>query len=1733
MIFIDEMKNLKIYKTPLFLPTMEDDKKRGSSILLLTPDYNSSKRIMNSPLFINRLRYSSYYIEKDVSYYIGRSNIKEVEESYLDYLKESSDQVLTEMSSAERNKLPDSAFGLPKQRKYPLDCRERVLSAIKFFNYVSKEDEKELADNINKAIDKFFDSGEYPTVGKGNRFYKYYKYKSVTESYDITQCFSWYHVERDSEYISNPENKGGWDEELYYKNFEDAVKAVNMKSDEDELKAYVYTASKDLEAIYLGSIIIKRDGVESVTWLWDKQEDISDDNIERIIDIQNNNKVLIEIAYKNDKGAEVPKICPKCGGEVKVFLRGEPVFLCTKCEKYFGTVPFNEVAVERNIDSNKFLKNISESSVINTGDKVIFFNEDGVNDTQLRKLLYADRLRRREDVILLYDQVKRDVPFINYTFPEIEKYQKKNIFVDLYYYNKIFFENNNWVLNKGLKLYLDFMDRLINNPKIKSAGYTKKTIFIPLSDWSRSPMIWNFRESINPVSIIYQLMYSGMSNQLLKLFGDCDIVFMSSDKYFKMNFSQIDMANIKKIANTLKLFVVKMVKGEEFDASDMDTSFDNAQSKNVIKANIIDKIELSKGVDLTSAISTVKTQKKEIAKDNNGIVASPITNTTPQSKKVEDIVKDKEDDKNISKLALNKPDIDNEKKIKNNINIKKLADAIDDVVDNVDSEEDAWDMLDNEEIKQIIIDLDSTADDGVDMTPGRSSRMIELDKKLMEAEVKGKSIKEILEPKEEKKDTVTELKLSTPNEEWKNLTYMNFDKKYDIDKDIINCFRHFSNVSRPIAIRSINVEDNSTSEDRVELYTVEMEDYRGKRFTVKLDIPIMVDNRFLLRGNYKTIQTQFCNMPIIKTDFDTCQVVSNYMKIFIRRFGSGAGKSLPTVSKFLKAVKKYEGRKIKFSFGNNTKICSKYYLPIDYIDIAGTLSKIETDEFIIYFNQDEVREIHTIEEGKGLAYMYNKKTNEIVYYTDSDPNSFVNVLLDQFTFEDKYSDFLDLVYSATSSTVCAYSRCSIMNSQIPLIIICCYHEGLRTTLQKANISYQIKSTLTKEERRDRDLDWIKFKDGYVLYKSTYESSLLLNGLKTCPTDLFEIAEIDNKNMYLEFLDSFGGRIKADGLENFYDLMVDPITKEVLEFYKFPTDYVSILLYSNALLADNKFFKHTNTASKRIRRYELIAVYTYKVLADEYGSYANQLKHSRTAAEFSVKQSAVIDKFLTDTISSDDSCINALQTVETTNAVTSKGPSGMNNDRAYSLDKRTYDDSMLNILGMSTGFASNSGITRQITIDANVEGERGYVKTIDGDTSKMNTTKSLTVTEALTPFGSTRDDPMRTAMTFIQTAKHTVRTEDSDPLLVTNGSDEALAYLTSDRFAFKAKKEGKIIEMDDKHILIEYVDGAKEYINLVETIEKNSDGGYYVPLKLDAIKGLKVGSKVQENQIVAYDKYSFSNSLGESDNIAYNIGKLAKVAIINTDEGFEDSGIITERMAEKLSTRINLQFAVTLDKETTVLSMLKVGDKVEAGDNLITWQAPFDDEEADALMKVLTSDEVSELGKRKLKSSVTGKVTAIKMFRTIELEDMSESLRTIVDEYEKPYRELYEKYKENNLDISQIPAHYILPATGKLKKAQNAVVIEFYVEYMDTVGVGDKIVYFSANKATEKDLIPKGKEPYTAFRPNEPIDAFVSETSIDKRMVCSTPIYGSLQKLMIELDRSIKDIMGIPYDDSTV
>lgn len=59
------------------------------------------------------------------------------------------------MTKKERDALPDSEFGLPKQRKFPIHDKKHLLMAIKMFHHCPIEDRPELARNIARKAKKF------------------------------------------------------------------------------------------------------------------------------------------------------------------------------------------------------------------------------------------------------------------------------------------------------------------------------------------------------------------------------------------------------------------------------------------------------------------------------------------------------------------------------------------------------------------------------------------------------------------------------------------------------------------------------------------------------------------------------------------------------------------------------------------------------------------------------------------------------------------------------------------------------------------------------------------------------------------------------------------------------------------------------------------------------------------------------------------------------------------------------------------------------------------------------------------------------------------------------------------------------------------------------------------------------------------------------------------------------------------------------------------------------------------------------------------------------------------------------------------------------------------------------------------------------------------------------------------------------------------------------------------
>ena len=85
-----------------------------------------------------------------------------------------------EFNGKKRSELPDSVFGIPQERKYPMPDEKHTRSAIKLFNHVDPKYEEQLAKAVIKNMKKYGIDGS--VVGPNNRLRKYLPKDMIKES---------------------------------------------------------------------------------------------------------------------------------------------------------------------------------------------------------------------------------------------------------------------------------------------------------------------------------------------------------------------------------------------------------------------------------------------------------------------------------------------------------------------------------------------------------------------------------------------------------------------------------------------------------------------------------------------------------------------------------------------------------------------------------------------------------------------------------------------------------------------------------------------------------------------------------------------------------------------------------------------------------------------------------------------------------------------------------------------------------------------------------------------------------------------------------------------------------------------------------------------------------------------------------------------------------------------------------------------------------------------------------------------------------------------------------------------------------------------------------------------------------------------------------------------------------------------------------------------------------------
>lgn len=1358
--------------------------------------------------------------------------------------------------------------------------------------------------------------------------------------------------------------------------------------------------------------------------------------------------------------------------------------------------PYNTLLIFNTSSVDNLQNKLGPIKIKNNIMKHMYLNKQvsiTIGNKKITRNLFSSR---EDDYKKISSQFSSMVKYPDSNYKSRNRERKVNVMYSLHKINEIYMNNcERLQKTKAPAIYWNLVKELALQP---FENYTNKTMIIPLTDFEN-----NIRETINgtssdfnPISLLYRFMRYDFDD-FTKL-GDVDIILVKNQESLRVNPKECErISRVRKNYNPSidfrkELFKL-MNKVDMNSISDSDRIYNSDLKTQMISASILSSF------------------------------SGGITGEVPDNvkEKINNVVEDA---------------------------IRIAAENKDKKQDNV-TEDEVVDEINNN--KKLLAEIAKEANSKVIKSTASTRRDEVLKEKQLELEINGKSLKEILEINTDDVKIETNdvsKKVQTINKNVTEIRYPNINKAYVenvMQKDIINAIKSLeNNKDIQVYIRNIKVEDSSDINNYKETYTIDLEDSLRKRHRLTFDVPKFIDGRFLwLGGNKKFINNQQFMLPIVKVAPDTVQLVSNYNKLFIYRYGTKTSATNEKIKKALGTV----GTGIRVKPGKFDVLNKDYITTIDYDDFAKLYTEITVGDVTLCFNQKDIRDefidkgftednfetILPVGTAKNKLYYIDLENNHVIEYMGEKDIEDTGKDLIEFMLY-KSPELEKLVGKQSAGKKYMYNRVKIMNKYVPIILLLAYFEGLGNILNRANVKHYFTDT---RPRVGPSETIVEFNDGYLVYENRpIEKALLMNGLLEAPTKNYNFDDFDDSLTYQDIFETmYGRRNIANAFSNFRDNFVDPITYEILQKISLPTNLTDMVLYANDLLADSQYRTETDIRSFRFRSAELIPSMVYKKVTKAYERYRDTA-HYNNPKKISLRKDDIIKTIMAEPIIEDYSEINPVTELQKVHGATKKGPAGCNLDEAYTQEQRSFHPSMTGVFTISSSPDRNVGKQRVLTMEPPITDVRGFIdnKTMDGKIDEYNDVNLMGPAEMLTTGGALHDEGMRTAMSTKQFT-HVTPVKNSSPSLVTNGMEQTVQYHLSKDWTFIAKDDGKVIEYDEKNglMVVQYKNGETEAISISNKIAKNGAGGFYISKQM--IPKFKLGDAFEKNDIIATDRDFFSDN--DIYGNQFNVGSLQKIALLSSQMTYEDSSYITKKLSKDMATEVVMPKQVVLGPNTNIDYIVKIGDRVASGDELIRFERSFDENSLNLLLANVGEnmrEDIAMSSRDRVKTKYTGVIEDIKVYSSVDLDELSPSLRKIVRDYYSKInkrKKILDKYDKSGNPVVKCgmlfdePTGKIETNNGKFKGAllNDGVLIEFYIKIHDELGPGDKIVFFSALKSIVTTVIPEGEEAYTEFRPDEKIGAVLSCNSLISRGIASCPLMLMANKLLVELSRQLKDM----------
>ena len=488
-------------------------------------------------------------------------------------------------------------------------------------------------------------------------------------------------------------------------------------------------------------------------------------------------------------------------------------------------------------------------------------------------------------------------------------------------------------------------------------------------------------------------------------------------------------------------------------------------------------------------------------------------------------------------------------------------------------------------------------------------------------------------------------------------TYMNKKFNKDIAK-VLKAFNEDNDIG--MYVKDIKIKPNNSDMSKQSLLEVTFKDDSNTTHNFKVNIPEVKDGKFMyINGSKKVIMKQLTFMPVVKLEPNRVQITTNYNKHFLVRFGQKFSEKLDYLKKLFVKYNieriKNPGAKFSYKFGNSLKNNSKYIATAEFNDISNYLYNIDIDNYHLIFDLQYLNDMtdatkEKYDEKFTLLSTYNKKYYFCMGWIGSKDKLILSNLMDKMMYIYDGHEYTNMEQTLSSWMITqiqnhtdpkklskltsarvktnaklTYSRIEIMNKNVPLVVLLGYELGLLNLLDRYEIEYEFNPKNRSIHLQD-DIGKIKFKDGYLYYDtSKIRNTVLLSGLAVMDTDNINFVDMNEQEPYLDyFQDAFNSRNAAKGFHNTMTLMIDPITKDVLEELNMPTNVYDVLLYANTLLEDVSYTEPSDVNNFRVRGAEQIPAMLYKIYADAFKHYKDS-KHAKNPVKVTVDPDILIKK----------------------------------------------------------------------------------------------------------------------------------------------------------------------------------------------------------------------------------------------------------------------------------------------------------------------------------------------------------------------------------------------------------------------------------------------------------------------------------------------------------------------------